>query len=129
MLKSISRLWHGEIALNRAFWKYGVLVPIILVAVSISLDWTVMISLLLFGFSGPSAPDLVLNGAVVVPVTMRVITLSYQLIACVGVWRSAERYTGRLVYTILARGVLAVFLVVTAGYTYLAVSILVFKSY
>jgi hypothetical protein len=125
-MRWIGQLWRGEIALSRAFWIFGVLVPIILVIVAIVLSWAVMILLLFFAFSGPGAPEGLSDGVVVVLVAMAVLTLAYQVVACVGVWRSAERYSGKPIYSILARGALALYLAVTVSNVAAAVRILVF---
>jgi hypothetical protein len=110
-MKWIGQLWRGEIALSRAFWKFGVLVPVILVIAFGVLSWAVLIFMSFFLFAGPSAPGW-LGGAPFVILAMMVLVLAYQVIACVGVWRSAGKYSGKPIYSALARGVLALFLAV-----------------
>ena len=45
---------------------------------------------------------------------LMVLVLAYQVVACVGVWRSAGTYSGRLIYSMLARAVLVVYLALLA---------------
>jgi hypothetical protein len=110
-MKWVGQLWRGEIALRRAFWKFGVLVPVMLVVAFMLSFWAVLFFMSFFLFAGPGAPGW-LNGAPFVPLAMMVFVLAYQVVACVGVWRSAKRYSGKVIYSILARGVLALYLAV-----------------
>ena len=112
-MKWIGRLWRGEIALSRAFWLFGVLVPILLAVAAWALGKAALILLLLFAFSGPSAPDWV-NSVPQATVVVAVLPFAYQVLACVGVWRSAAKFSGRLVYSIVARGVVCLYLGATA---------------
>jgi hypothetical protein len=110
----IGRLWRGEVALGKAFWLFGVLVPIILAIAAGLFITAVLLVLVLFMFSPSGVPAWVTSGPNVV-VVLAVIMFVYEVIAFVGVWRSAARFSGNRIYTIVARGVLGLCLVVIAA--------------
>ena len=77
-MNHLSRLWHGELALQNAFWNWAVFGGLIVNVVSsalflflITADRLIMALIVGYAFSLP-----------------------YNLIVLVGVWRSAERYAG-----------------------------------
>lgn len=80
-------LWSGDLALNEAFWTWAVTVGL-LVNVATSILFVVLIlqdqplAAVMVGY-GLSAP--------------------YNVVATVGVWRSAERYRGPSLHADLAR--------------------------
>jgi hypothetical protein len=102
-MRWIGQVWRGEIPLGRAFWVFGVLIPVVLTAASSLLGYLAIPFILFVGMSNPSAPDGLLRGAAYFPIGVAVFTWTYQLVACVGVWRSAGTYPGRRVYSILAK--------------------------
>jgi multisubunit Na+/H+ antiporter MnhB subunit len=109
-MKWIGQLWRGEITLGKAFWMFGLLIPIVLSIAVKFLSRVLMLFMLYLGFSGPSAPGGLLTGTFIVIVAMAALSLAYQMLAFVGIWRSAERYTGKLIYSVLARGAIALYL-------------------
>ena len=88
-MKKLRSLWLGELPLNEAFWTWAICVGL-LVNVATSALFLAMLTAdrpwaaLLFGYA-PSIP--------------------YNLLAVVGVWRSAKRYQGPAGYAELARSV------------------------
>jgi hypothetical protein len=109
-MKWIGQLWRGEINLGKAFWMFGLLIPIVLSIAVKFLSRVLMLFMLYLGFSGPSTPGGLLTGTFIVIVAMAALSLAYQMLAFVGIWRSAERYTGKLIYSVLARGAIALYL-------------------
>lgn len=87
-MSRLRTLWRGDYALADAFWTWAVIVGLV-VNVSTSLLFLVLITqdqpwfALLIGYG---------------------VSLPYNLMATVGVWRSAARYDGPAIYADLARG-------------------------
>jgi hypothetical protein len=48
-------------------------------------------------------------------VAMVGINFAYQVVACVGIWRSANRYSGDSLYSYMAKGAAALVLALTFG--------------
>jgi hypothetical protein len=72
------RLWRGELPLARAFWRWAVAGGVV-----VNLATTVL--LLVLVMQGQTAAGLVIGHGIALP---------YNLVAAVGVWRSAARYAG-----------------------------------
>ena len=77
-MKNFFRLWHGELTLQNAFWNWavfgGLVINIVTTALFLFLITTDRpISALIVGYAIP---------------------IPYNVIVLVGVWRSAERFTG-----------------------------------
>lgn len=89
-------LWSGDLPLGEAFWTYAVTV-----ALAINLG-TTLLFLVLISWDRPIAA-LVVGYAFSVP---------YNVVALVGVWRSAARYDGARLHADLARIVTLVAMVV-----------------
>jgi len=87
MFRLIKRLWAGELPLAQAFWNYAVVYGFLLNLV------THVVFLVLL-----------LNDAHAILVALLVaLPIPYNLLAIVGVWRSAARYAGPETWAILAR--------------------------
>ena len=80
-------LWHGDLPLGEAFWTYAVGIGLALNLI------TTLLFLVLLSWDRPVAA-LFVGHALAVP---------YNLVALVGVWRSAARYEGRAGVADLAR--------------------------
>lgn len=94
MISSLRRLWRGELPLSTAFWvyvcAYGLLVNLVFTG----------IALVLYLNFDLAVPALVAHLA----------PLAYFLVAAVGTWRSADRYTGPPLSAYLAKlGIILVF--------------------
>lgn len=94
-MTEICRLWRGELALADAFWTWTVFGGLLVNLVSGAL-------FLFLIMSGYPVPAFIAGYAVAVP---------YNVVATVGVWRSAGRYTGDRFWADLARAVSIVGLV------------------
>lgn len=87
-MSKLSTLWRGEFALSDAFWTWAVTVGL-LVNVVTSVLFLVLImqdlawAALLIGYG---------------------VSLPYNAVAVVGVWRAAARYDGPAIHADLARG-------------------------
>jgi hypothetical protein len=82
-------LWSGELPLGEAFWTYAVGVALV-----VNLT-TSLLFLFLISWDRPLAA-LFVGYALSVP---------YNVVALVGVWRSAARYEGKRIHADLARTV------------------------
>jgi hypothetical protein len=72
---ALARLWRGELPLGEAFWTWGVLVGLLVnVSTTIGFLWLMM--------AGQTVPAFVVGYLCSVP---------YNLVAAVGIWRSAGR--------------------------------------
>jgi hypothetical protein len=80
-------LWSGDLPLGDAFWTYAVTVGL-----AINL-FTTLLFLVLIAWDRPIAA-LIVGYAFSVP---------YNIVALVGVWRSAARYDGARIHADLAR--------------------------
>jgi hypothetical protein len=94
----LSRLWHGEVALTRAFWECGMLygslanlaATIVAFAV-LAVGWPPVLALTIFFLPVP-----------------------YNVLIVVAVWRSASRHDGSRLWANLARLAVVVWAVVAA---------------
>ena len=86
-MKHVSRLWHGELALENAFWNWAVIGGLFI---------NVSSSALFFFLITADRPITALIVGYVFPVP-------YNVIVSVGVWRSAARYAGERRWADLAR--------------------------
>lgn len=81
------RLWRGELALADAFW-----------------NWAVLGGLLVNTASSMSFLALMMNGRPLLAfIAGYVPSVPYNIVAAVGVWRAAGRYTGERRWADLAR--------------------------
>jgi len=86
-MKKLVRLWNGELPLESAFWNWAVLGGLVVNALSSAL-FLILIS--------DEQPILALIVGYVLPIP-------YNMVAAVGVWRAAGRYTGERKWADLAR--------------------------
>lgn len=86
-MRTLRLLWRGELPLQQAFWTWAVVVALIVNAV------TSLAFLLLILADQPVAA--LLAGYP--------ISVAYNIVAGVGVWRAAARYTGDPQWAMLAR--------------------------
>jgi len=86
-MKGIYRLWNGDLALPDAFWNWSDFGGLVVnIASSASFLFLIMADRPIAAF--------ILSYALSVP---------YNILVTVGVWRSAERYTGERKWADLAR--------------------------
>ena len=86
-MTSLCRLWRGELALPDAFWTWAVFGGLAInVASSALFLFLIIADRPIFAFIAGYAPS-----------------VPYNVIATVGVWRSAERYSGDRRWAELAR--------------------------
>ena len=88
-MAELRRLWRGEMPLERAFWIYAVLVGIAVNMVTSALFVGLIaterpLAALIFGYG---------------------VSIPYNIVAIVGVWRAADRYPGDPTHARLARGI------------------------
>ncbi|MDO9561297.1 MAG: hypothetical protein Q7J60_06735 [Bradyrhizobium sp.] len=86
-MNALRRLWNGDLPLPQAFWKWAV-------AGGIAVNLTTSILFLV----------LVMNDQIVAALIVGyVLSVPYNFVATVGVWRSAGRYEGERRWADLAR--------------------------
>ncbi len=86
-MNSLWRLWHGELALADAFWNWAVFGGL---AINVASS-----ALFLFLIMAERPISAFIAGYV--------LSVPYNVIVSVGVWRSAERYAGEQRWAELAR--------------------------
>ena len=86
-MRKLRALWSGEVPLNEAFWTFAIGIGL-LVNLSTSAAFLALIS-----FDRPWAALFV----------GYVLSVPYNVVALVGVWRSAGRYQGPALHADLAR--------------------------
>ena len=95
MKARILALWHGEVSLPQAFWAvtllYGTLINVIATGL--------MFAALLAGL-----PTLI-------AIAMHLLPLPYNIVALIGVWRSAKTYKGRPSHAAAAQAAAALWFV------------------
>lgn len=95
-VSSLRILWRGRFPLSEAFWTWALTVGLV-INVATSLAFLTLMTL-----DRPWIALLVGYG----------VSLPYNLVATVGVWRSASRYDGPALHAELARGVTLVLMAV-----------------
>jgi len=94
ILQRLKELWRGELPLEVAFWHYAIFYGLIfnIVATATALFLVV------------------LDAPIALAVIVHLLPVPYSIIVMIGVWRSADRFTGRRDMATYARiGVLAWF--------------------
>ena len=76
----IKKIWNGELSLVKVYWLYGVAIGLVLI----------IFSLLIKDY--PTALIL-----------LTIVLLPYQLLVFVGIWRSADAYTNKKLWAVLAK--------------------------
>jgi len=89
VMRKLKSLWRGELPLGEAFWTWAVTIGL---AVNMS---AVMLLLTLITLEAPEAFFLACTA----------LSLPYNILAIVGVWRAANHYPGPDLHADLARGV------------------------
>jgi hypothetical protein len=113
-MKWIGQLWRGEYSLGKAFWVFGILISVLWYFVTKFLSMALLVLMLLIGFGGPSADGL-LAGSLSILFAMAVLTLAYEVLAGVGIWRSAGKFPGKSAYAVFARGAVALYFALIVG--------------
>lgn len=95
-MKALGDLWRGDLPLGTAFWTFAVTIGLVV-------NVTTSILFLILIVNDLALPALVVGYGMSLP---------YNLVAVVGVWRSAARHDGPEVQADLARGAVLVLMAV-----------------
>jgi hypothetical protein len=96
----MTRLWHGEEPLARAFWEYAMLYGTLLNAATTVATFAALAA----------------NLPVLIALALHLLPVPYNVFVVIAVWRSARRYSGPPQWATLARvGVVAWGLLATAA--------------
>lgn len=95
----IAQLWQGELALRRVFWDYAIIYGTLL---------NLATSFAAFGIIAAGWPLLL-------AIVVFVLPLPYNLLIVVGVWRSAARYRGPIIWAKLARGAVVIWAILATA--------------
>ena len=96
MKSRLLRLWRGEVPLATVFWDYAIIYGTILNLIS---------TVGAFAILAAKLPALL-------ALAIHLLPTPYNLVAVVGVWRSAGRYQGPPVWALLARILVIVWAIV-----------------
>jgi hypothetical protein len=95
-MTAVGRLWRGELPLAQAFWA-----------------WAMIGGLLVNGATSVLFLTLIVGGQILAAfIAGYVLSVPYNVLVAVGVWRSAERYEGDRRLADLARAVTVILMVV-----------------
>ena len=83
----IQRLWSGDLPLDEAFWTWAVVVGLAINVTTSGLFLALMLA----------------DRPIAALITGYVLSVPYNVVAVVGVWRSADRYQGDRRWSDLAR--------------------------
>jgi len=112
MTKMLKKLWNGHYSLSKSYWFFGNIVPliffIILIGLAISFQENVLDALLNQKF----VPKGLYERLILLFITF--LFLIYSIISTVGIWRSANHYTGKRYWSVIAK-----FAIVFALFAYL----------
>tara|TARA_B100002003_G_C13943343_1_gene457688 strand:- start:405 stop:746 length:342 start_codon:yes stop_codon:yes gene_type:complete len=100
ILNKIEDFWLGKIALWKSYWIIGELINALIVIIIFNIELKFFNNTLLF----EKIPLLIFSH---LHFTNKLIILLWSLFITVGIWRSAEKYQGRLIWTILTLVVLS----------------------
>jgi hypothetical protein len=87
-MSRLADLWHGRVPLGQAFWGYAILLG----------------SLLNLVTTGAALASFVLGLHPLLALAIHFLSVPYNLLMVVAVWRSAARYQGEALWARLARG-------------------------
>src|SRR5262245_22369506 len=91
-MQAIRDLWHGRLPLEIAYWRYGIFYGLVLNVLATAAALTLI----------------VLDVPIAAAVIVHLVPLPYMIVVMVGVWQSADSYTGPRKYASWARiGVVA----------------------
>jgi len=76
-MKHLRQLWRGELPLAEAFWQ-----------------WAVIVALVVNGSATAAFLALIMADQTMLALIAHLLPLPYNMLAAVGVWRSADRYRG-----------------------------------
>lgn len=86
-MQQLGRLWRGELALDAAFWNWAVIGGL-----AVNLTSSALFLLLIIA-----------ERTIAALIVGYIFSVPYNIIVAVGVWRSAERYTGERKWAELAQ--------------------------
>lgn len=103
MKERLKTLWRGDFSLARTFWLYNLAIPFsfILILGLFYLKWVALLA---------AQNNIAL--AYIAFFAFKILTYSYGIISTVGLWRSAEKYTGPASWRFLGKATVA-FAVIT----------------
>ncbi len=94
VMQRLKELWRGQLPLELAFWRYAITYGL---ALNVAATAAALVAI-------------VLDAPIAIAVIVHLLPIPYSVVAAVGVWRSAARYSGSPVNATVAKtGVLAWF--------------------
>ncbi len=112
MTKILKKLWNGHYSLSKSYWFFGNIVPLIFFIILISLALLFQENALDALLNQQFVPKGLYERVILLFITF--LFLIYSIISTVGIWRSANHYTGKRYWSVIAK-----FAIVLALFTYL----------
>jgi hypothetical protein len=97
----ISRLYKGEYSLAKSYWLFGNVIPAILFMIIFGLIFLTSNDPLGKLVNQDFVPESLMVSIVVLILSL--ITLVYIFISVIGIWRSAQKYNGKKIWSLLAK--------------------------
>ena len=91
-MQRLKELWLGQLPLEVAFWKYAIVYGLALNVVA----------------TGAALVLIVLDAPIAIAIVMHFLPVPYSALASCGVWRSADRYSGRQIISTVAKAIVIV---------------------
>jgi hypothetical protein len=79
VIARLKQLWRGDLPLKVAFWRYAIIDGLVLNIVSTAVALAIVIA----------------EWPVWLALCIHLLPVPYSVLACTGVWRSADRHSGR----------------------------------
>ena len=112
MIEILKKLWNGHYSLSKSYWFFGNIIPLIFFIILISLALSFQENALDALLNQQFVPKGLYERAILLFITF--LFLIYSIISTVGIWRSANHYTGKRYWSVIAK-----FAIVLALFTYL----------
>jgi hypothetical protein len=87
VMQRLKELWLGRLPLDVAFWTYAIIYGLALNAVA----------------TGAVLVLIVLDAPIAIAIVVHLLPVPYSVLATRGVWRSADRYSGRQIISTVAK--------------------------
>lgn len=78
-MQRLKELWLGQLPLELAFWRYAIIYGL---ALNVAATGVALVLVLI-------------DGPIAIAVAIHLLPIPYSVVAMGGVWRSADRYSGR----------------------------------
>ena len=97
----ILKLYKGEYSLGKAYWLFGNIVPAVLFLIIFGLIFLTSSDPLEKLLNQDFVPESFFVSILVLILSL--LTLAYIIVSVIGIWRSAQKYSGKKIWSLLAK--------------------------